>query len=176
MRLILAVLCLAAMMLAIPSDQSAEAHMAIGNRYRQYYSSGNMKNRWHYYPDKKAYGINYYYQRTSGPKQMHYAYYYPNKGKYVYYKNPATGKYWGRCPFNVSPQNPYQILQPDDQQTSIDAINDKAFIKLTLNIQITVIIDGQRRKVTMSGPMPPIPGTAGTGDEEMMDPPPPSPD
>jgi hypothetical protein len=157
------------------------AHAQAG-RGRSYYSNGKVTNRWIRYRKGDYYGMYYKYKAKRGDDryQYHMAYYFPRKGRYVYYYNPQTKKYWGRCPFNPSRTNPYQILNADDQASKIDDVDETKFVKLTVNVRVTVFVPGGGKKQVVMSPsgcgMPPIPGTAGTADPEPMPPPPPAPE
>jgi hypothetical protein len=92
---------------------------------RQYYSG------WHKPAQATYYYRSYYYKPTptySGYRH-HYVVYYPAKPKYVYYYNPYTRKYWGRCPTESNGEGLYSMLADKDRAASLKEIPETAFPK-----------------------------------------------
>jgi hypothetical protein len=172
-------LCACSFMLTIAPLPTTDAQSQYGSR--AYYSNGKVTNRWIRYRQGDYYGTYFKYKPTPQATQYqhHMAYYFPKKGNYVYYYNPQTKKYWGRCPFNPTRENPYQILNWADQHEKLDYVKESAFTKVTPNLKVTLYADGGPREYVVNpspNGMPPLPGTLGQADPEPMPPPPPAPE
>jgi len=165
-RVMISIVTLSACLVAVPSPSTAAAKAEA----RQYYSNGKTVGRWQHYPQQKAYGMYYKYKSSANATgyKYHWAYYYPSRPKYVYYYNPETKKYWGRCPLNPTKQNPYQILDYPDRHGDLDKIPEEKFKPLPFELTPP----DKKNKQKFAGPMPPIPGS---DDDEQMEPPPPPP-
>jgi len=100
---------------------------------RQYYSS------WRKHPTRTYYYRYYYYKpaTTYVGYKHHYAIYYPQRPKYVYFYNPYKKVYWGRCPVQTGGKGQYSLLAEKDRKGNIDEIPESAFPK--------------------PGPLPPVP-------------------
>jgi hypothetical protein len=71
------------------------------------------------------YYCNYYCQpRAGGDYACHRCIYYPSQPRYIYYYNPAKGKYWGR--YDLEDKG-YSLLAMDDRGPKISEIPASAF-------------------------------------------------
>jgi mono/diheme cytochrome c family protein len=129
----------------------------------QCYTDGSTINRWTYHPDRNAFSIDYRFKsRPEDPTYtVHNVLYYPDKDPdHVYFYNPEKRAYWGRSPLAVSPQNPYQYLQPEDRGATLAASNFRnAILVRTANgmpaIPAAVHADCQRGPLIAPPPPPP---------------------
>src|SRR5262245_42491634 len=108
----------------------------------QYYTDGKIVGQWHWDANAKCFSAYYTFKSSSNATQFsyHLVYYYPDKDKYVYFYNPRTERFWGRCPLNVSKNNPYQILNAQDQRKRLGEIDQKAFTPLTGNVIVAIFV------------------------------------
>ena len=101
----------------IPS-QEAQAHGP-----RQYYSS------WNRHPSANYHYRHYYYKPSpnySGYRH-HYVIYHIQRPKHLYFYNPYTRKYWGRCPIGSQGTGSYSMLAEKDRAGSLNDIPESAF-------------------------------------------------
>lgn len=88
---------------------------------RQYYSS------WGRHPSAGYHYRTLYYKPTVtyvGYKH-HYCLYYASRPKYVYFYNPYSKQYWGRCEVNHG--GLYQLLAEADRKPTLAEIPEAAF-------------------------------------------------
>jgi hypothetical protein len=101
--------------------------------HRQYYSG------WHRH-STHGYHYRYYHFKPhadfAGFKH-HYVIHHANRPGWLYFYNPHTKRYWGRCPAGASGKGQYALLAPEDRKASLADIPESAFPE--------------------PGPMPPIP-------------------
>jgi hypothetical protein len=90
---------------------------------RQYYSG------WQSHPQRQYQYRHYYYKPN--PNYSGYKHHYvvlPKKDpKHLYYYNPYTKKYWGRCPVNSGGQPHYSLLAENHRKAKLDEIPESAF-------------------------------------------------
>jgi len=102
----------------VATPQEAQAHGP-----RQYYSS------WNRHPTANYHYRNYYYKPTasySGYKH-HYVVYHAQRPNHVYFYNPYTRQYWGRCPIGTQGEGKYSLLAEKDRAGSLKDIPESAF-------------------------------------------------
>jgi len=160
-----------------PAEAAREA------RAHPYYSNGRTINHWVRYGKGDHYGTRLRFKGKDGNDKSHYVYYYPKRGPYLYFYNPDTKRFWGRCPARPSRSRPYEILNAEDQSGQLDDIPETKFIKLTVKLEVTLLVrvSGELQKQLFvinpsADGMPPLPGFAGERDPEPLPPPPPLPD
>jgi hypothetical protein len=71
----------------------------------------------------------YYYKPTptyAGYKH-HYALYFPTRPKHIYFFNPYSKLFWGRCPVNTAGKPQYSLLAEKDRKGKLDDIPEAAF-------------------------------------------------
>ncbi len=117
---------IAAILMAICSLSFVNLAAAQGGQCstpRQYYSE------WKKHPQQDYHYRNYYYKPSdtySGYKH-HYVIYTPSKPKDLYYYNPYTKKYWGRCPVAHGGKPLYSQLPPEHRHEQLDQIPEASF-------------------------------------------------
>ena len=93
-----------------------------GHSPRQYY--GN----WHRHQSGHFYRTYYYKPHTNyAGYRHHYVVLFPNRPKHVYFYNPYTKRYWGRCPSLHGGKPDYQHLTLEDQKQTLSEIPESAF-------------------------------------------------
>jgi hypothetical protein len=91
--------------------------------HRQYYSS------WHKTTQHAYYYRNYYYKPSESyyGYKHHYTIFHPQRPQYLYYYNPYSKKYWGRCPAHSQGKGQYSLLAEADRRGDLEQIPETAF-------------------------------------------------
>lgn len=93
------------------------AGLAVG-----YY--GSSYSQWSYQPNRGYYWSRYSYRVGRGGYGYHYAVYYRNRPRYVYYYNPVRQVYWGR--FDMQAKL-YSELRPEHRKNELKDIAEESF-------------------------------------------------
>lgn len=112
--------CAAVASLLAVTTQSVSAD---GYSPRQYYGPV-------YKHPKQEYSYRAYYYKPSptyAGYKHHYAIYVPSQPRYIYFYNPYTKQYWGRCPTQTAGKAQYSLLAPKDRKGSLRDIPESAF-------------------------------------------------
>ncbi|MFN8711097.1 MAG: hypothetical protein ACK526_23525 [Planctomyces sp.] len=90
---------------------------------RQYYSE------WVKRPNQSYHYRHYYFKPSASYSgyRHHYVVYHPQKPKHLYFYNPYTKTYWGRCPLGTNGAPKYSQLAEKDRRSVIRQIPETAF-------------------------------------------------
>jgi len=107
-----------ALLSAAPLAYAADYHSA-----RQYY--GN----WQRHPQNQYHYRNYYYKPSSAYAgyRHHYVIHSPRDPQHLYFYNPYSQKYWGRCPSQSQGKPLYSMLAEADRKSNLEEIPERAF-------------------------------------------------
>lgn len=105
----------------IGSPQPLQAQQS---HHRQYY--GN----WHSHPAGYSFRPYYYkpHLQFAGFKH-HYVIHHPRFPQHLYFYNPYTKKFWGRCPADHGGKPQYSLLAEKDRSGELEKIPESAFPK-----------------------------------------------
>jgi hypothetical protein len=91
--------------------------------HRQYYSS------WHKHSQRGFHFRHFYFkphQHFIGFRH-HYVLHFPHRPRFLYFYNPYTKQYWGRCPSKGTGKAAYSLLAEKDRRSKLDDIPEAAF-------------------------------------------------
>src|SRR5262249_57576186 len=85
---------------------------------------------WALYEARNYHYRSLYYQPTPGAAyKYHYCILFQNNPNYVYFFDPASGKYWGRLDLRVEGDERFSLLRAEDQKPLLPHIPEAAFPK-----------------------------------------------
>lgn len=112
---------------AVPVDVFAQAAK------RQFYSSGKEGGvgKWERDENAKCYKIWWHFKVNPNDEkyERHIAYCFDDHPELIYFYNPGTKKFWGRCHFvkDRPARSTYSELKPEDQKPRLSQITECAF-------------------------------------------------
>jgi hypothetical protein len=147
---------------------------------RQFYSNGkkNGVGKWERDEKAKCYKIWWHFKVNPSDEQYerHIAYVFDNDPSRIYFYNPGTKKFWGRC--NVSSRAnggaSYSELKPGDRQGRLSEIAESAFPEPGKMPQLRATDKDGHIRVSVDGAAmePPPPPLRVSEDGVAMEPPP----
>ena len=110
--------------LGVAALSAAGIGLAAEYSPRQYYSG------WQAYPQTPQVAYRHYYYKPT-PEYSGYKHNYvmkvPHDPEHLYYYNPYSKKYWGRCPIKTNGKPLYSLLAEKDRKADLKAIPPSAF-------------------------------------------------
>jgi hypothetical protein len=103
--------------------------VAVAKAQSETYSSRQYYGGWQKHPSGGYHYRPYYYKPSPSyvGYKHHYVVLHPKRPKHLYYYNPVTKKYWGRCPVSAEGKAAYSMLAEKDRGEDLAKIPEASF-------------------------------------------------